>query len=76
MRRRLRTDVIGLGEGDIAVVLDDEPIETRRGIGARVRERSIIDRLDLGAPMIRRTWQRQKMHDADQHAVRSAENLL
>ncbi len=76
MRSRLRANILGLGERDVAVVFDDEPVESRTGIRARVVERSIVDRLDFGPTMIRGTRQRQKMHDAYQHAVGTAEYRL
>jgi len=36
MRRRLRANIFGLGERDVAMVFDDEPIESRTSIRARV----------------------------------------
>ena len=76
MRSRLRANIFGLGERYVAVVFDDEPVETRAGIRARVVERSIVDWLDFRPTMIRGTRQRQKMHDTYQHAVGTAEYRL
>ena len=73
MRRGFRADVLGLRERNVAVVLDNEAVKAGVGVSSRVAKRPRIDRLDPAARIVGRRRQREKMDDADQHAVRPAE---
>ena len=44
--RRLRADVVGLGERHVAMVLDDDAVAAAIEIGARIGEAALVDRLD------------------------------
>lgn len=61
--RGFRADVVGLGEGDIAMVLEDKPVESGGSVSASVGQRAFIDRLDLRAAEVRRSRKRKEMHD-------------
>ncbi len=56
------------------MILDDEAVETGRGVGARVPQPAFVDRLHRRISMIRRAKQRREMHDAYEDVLLTTEN--
>ena len=72
--RCLRSDVVRLGEGHVAMILDDHAVAAAIEIGARIVEAALIDRLDRLAVIARRAGKRREVDDADDH-LGAAEEL-
>ena len=66
----------GLAKGMSPWFSTIRPSNPAAPISARVGQRAFVDRLDVRAAEVRRSGQRQEMHDADEDALFPTEDHL